>query len=219
MSQSSRQQFPLSDQPDHPGDSVSDEPARSSNSKYAIEIAKSEEFVTVDDVLLREVTEKTLAAELVARAEVSIAVVGNDVIRELHDRYLGKNTATDVLSFAFDSEDDTPGDPATANESASEPVAQKHIEGEVILSAEMALETASRFHWKPLDECILYLVHGLLHLVGYDDLTESDQKAMRTREKAILKFWNLTPQYADQPKSPFVSDDDVPVDPPRGADS
>jgi len=41
----------------------------------------------------------------------------------------------------------------------------------------------------------LYLVHGLLHLCGYDDLTESEQQIMRARERDILQNWSLTPHY------------------------
>ena len=71
MSESSRQQLPHPNQPDRICDSACDVPTRLPNSLYAIEIADSQEFVAIDEELLREVTEKTLAAESVARALIS----------------------------------------------------------------------------------------------------------------------------------------------------
>ena len=76
------------------------------------------------------------------------------------------------------------------------------IEGEVIVSAEMALQMAEQYHWHGADELCLYLVHGLLHLCGYDDLTEVEQIVMRQREREILRHWNLTPHYAEDTATP-----------------
>ncbi len=78
------------------------------------------------------------------------------------------------------------------------------IEGEVIVSAEMALEMAAQYHWQGSDELCLYLVHGLLHLCGYDDLSPEEQIVMRRRERDILQFWNLTPHYAEDAPAPIA---------------
>jgi hypothetical protein len=50
----------------------------------------------------------------------------------------------------------------------------------------MAAQTAGRFGWSARDELTLYLVHGLLHLCGYDDRTSRERRIMRGRERAIL---------------------------------
>ncbi len=52
----------------------------------------------------------------------------------------------------------------------------------------MAVRSAPRFDWSPAEELTLYLVHGLLHLCGYDDLTEPERRLMRRRERTILKL-------------------------------
>jgi probable rRNA maturation factor len=52
----------------------------------------------------------------------------------------------------------------------------------------MASQSASRFGWSPAQELALYLIHGLLHLCGYDDGTEPERRLMRRRERAILKL-------------------------------
>ncbi len=60
------------------------------------------------------------------------------------------------------------------------------IDGEVLVSAEMAVQMAARFGWSSRDELTLYLVHGLLHLCGYDDLSPTERRLMRQREREIL---------------------------------
>ena len=47
--------------------------------------------------------------------------------------------------------------------------------------------------WAAEDELLLYVVHGLLHLCGYDDLTDGARPVMRRRERQVLAYWQLTP--------------------------
>lgn len=156
---------------------------------YEIEITDSQSYVELDEDFLREVVERTLAEEQVAAAEISVAIVDNPTIHRLNREYLQHDYETDVLSFVLEEENGqefAPGAPGPRGTG-------KRIEGEVILSAQMAAQQAPQFLWSPQDEAVLYLVHGLLHLVGYDDLTEVEQRAMREREGAILSLWNLKP--------------------------
>ena len=74
---------------------------------------------------------------------------------------------TDVLSFAYSDE--------------GEPLA-----GEIIVNAELAARQAAGRPHSAQDELMLYLVHGLLHLLGYDDHTEEDVGRMRRREHEVL---------------------------------
>jgi hypothetical protein len=60
------------------------------------------------------------------------------------------------------------------------------LSGELIVSAEMAVAAAAAFGALPRDELALYIVHGLLHLCGYEDASESDAALMRRREDEIL---------------------------------
>jgi probable rRNA maturation factor len=71
--------------------------------------------------------------------------------------------------------------------------AGKRLDGEIIISAETALRNASRFGCRPVDEVELYLVHGLLHLCGYNDLSAAQRRLMRAREADILAHWNFKP--------------------------
>ena len=156
---------------------------------YEIDIAILESCAEVDEQCLRDVATRTLAFEEVEKATISIAVVDHNTIRDLHRRFLDKDSTTDVLSFTLESEQD----PAIKSESLLAGQTRrgrgKRIDAEVVVNAEMAAEKSKRFLWQPLDEVVLYLVHGLLHAVGYDDLTDPEQQLMRSRERALLKLW------------------------------
>jgi probable rRNA maturation factor len=131
---------------------------------------------------LRRIARATLAAEKVGSADISVAVVDDATIRRLNRRHLNHDYATDVLSFLFESQPST-GCAAGLDHAAAH---GHHIDGEVILSAEMAIRTADRLKTRAADEMAVYLVHGLLHLCGYDDQTPRRRRAMRSRERAIL---------------------------------
>ena len=135
-----------------------------------------------------------LAAEQCVSASISIAIVDNETIHDLNIRYLQHDYPTDVLSFLLEEE--------IAPDSLPIPKSSprgygKRIEGEIILSSEMAKQMATKYRWKPLDEVTLYVVHGLLHLCGYDDMTRKEQSSMQQREREVLAQWDLSPHYAE----------------------
>lgn len=172
---------------------------------YLVDVSNTQSAVDVEEAFLREVAERTLEDEGVAAADVSVAVVDNPTIHDLNVRYLEHDYATDVLSFLFESEG---GDEEAARAAERSGLATarrgagKNVEGEVIVSAEMARDRALEYGWRPLDELVLYLVHGLLHLAGYDDRSDQDRDVMRGRERAVLAFWNLVPRYAEDEAGP-----------------
>lgn len=178
--------------------------------EYQIEIADEQESLPVEHDRLLRVAQQTLACECVAAAQVSVAIVDANTMRRLNAAHLDHDCDTDVLSFLFDVQQQQPPD-ADAPRGAG-----KAIEGEVIVSADMARRRAGEFDWSPQDELVLYLVHGLLHLAGYDDLSPDEKRVMRSRERDILSLWQLVPRYAE---------DDLPAvrravdDSERGSDS
>lgn len=84
----------------------------------------------------------------------------------------------------------------------------KTIDGEIIVSSEYAARLAPEFGWRPLDELTLYIIHGLLHLCGYDDLTDEELPIMRRREREVLSIIGLEqPSNVPRP-SPLASTGD-----------
>jgi probable rRNA maturation factor len=65
------------------------------------------------------------------------------------------------------------------------------LEGEVIASAETAARESPRYKWPAEDELLLYLIHGTLHLVGYNDATPKERAVMRAREREVLRRFGV----------------------------
>jgi probable rRNA maturation factor len=109
--------------------------------------------------------------------ELSIALVEIDEIAELNARYRGKAGPTDVLSF--------PCDDPCAIVGPDEPVAL----GDVVIAPEAAVRQASELGHTVEEELNLLLVHGVLHLLGYDHEADEDAAAMQARERVLLDAW------------------------------
>jgi len=133
-----------------------------------VEISDTQSHLTIDPESLARIARRTLEAQGIGRASISIAVVDDPTIRALNARHLGHDWPTDVICFGL-SEPDAP-----------------ELAGELIVSAEMAATAARSSGVTPLDELALYVVHGLLHLSGLDDTTPDSAAAMRLREGEIL---------------------------------
>lgn len=151
---------------------------------YSIEIANNQDRLDIDEDYLRSVVEQTLQAEQIANATISIAILDNGAIHELNRQYLGHDYETDVLSFLL--EESGGSDDANLPRGAS-----KSIDGEIIASADYAIDQAGIYQWDPLNELTLYVVHGLLHLCGYDDLTDTELPIMRARERDIMALLGI----------------------------
>ena len=106
-------------------------------------------------------------------AEVSIAVVDDPTMRELNNRYLQHDYETDVLSFVLDCEPD-----------------DGILNGQLIVSSDTAKRFAEQLKISLDAELLLYVVHGSLHLVGFDDKTDEAASEMRAAEKEYLAKFN-----------------------------
>jgi probable rRNA maturation factor len=133
-----------------------------------VSIANPQELVPLDRRRLREIVRTVLEGEEVADYEISLAFVDNPAIHQLNRRYLGHDEPTDILTFPL-----------------SEPGAKK-LAGELVISAEMALAQAQERGHDVQAELALYVIHGLLHLCGYDDAELLAVQAMRQRERHYL---------------------------------
>ncbi len=115
------------------------------------------------------------AAEWVAeqynlqKITVSIAIVDDETIHELNREHLDHDWPTDVISFVFEFNEE-----------------HGVVEGEIVASRDTAVRLCSRAGWSAEDELLLYVVHGLLHLAGLDDIDPEDAAEMRGAERDCL---------------------------------
>jgi probable rRNA maturation factor len=152
-----------------------------------LEISNRQKHVRIGTAYICKVARAVLAAEQVAAARISVALADNATVRRVNREYLAHDYDTDVLSFLFESVSEPARGTAPRSRGAARPRGFGcRIDGEVLASAEMAVQMAVQFGWSPREELTLYLVHGLLHLCGYDDLSPRERRIMRDRERTVL---------------------------------
>jgi probable rRNA maturation factor len=138
-----------------------------------ISVACPQETVAVDRRLMRETARTVLDGEHVADYEISLAFVDNATIHRLNVRYLQHDEPTDVLTFPL-------------SEGGS-----KTLAGEIVIGAEVAANSASERGHDVQHELALYVIHGLLHLCGFDDHEAADATAMHSRERHYLTLLGI----------------------------
>lgn len=121
--------------------------------------------------------------DLPASAEVSITFVNNDTIADLNSRYRSKEGPTDVLSFECDNIKDSFPLPGGAD------AFDVYTLGDVIIATDVASAQAQEYGNSLEDEVSLLLVHGILHLCGYDHIEDDDAQVMEEMQKEILFAW------------------------------
>jgi len=119
--------------------------------------------------LIRRTARATLTAEGIRRGRLDIAVVRAAQMRRAHRRWRGTAALTDVLSF------DLRGGPQPGV-----------VDGQIIVCGDVARRAARRHRLDPRAELLLYVVHGCLHLVGYDDSSRAGFARMHRREDELL---------------------------------
>jgi len=139
---------------------------------FTIDVTDNQTTLTFDADRLRQAAEAILRDAGLVRGTLSIAVVDDPTIHELNNEFLQHDYPTDVLSFLLEQE-------------------TGEIEGEVIVSTDTAVRLAKQLGWPAENELLLYVVHGTLHLVGYEDSSDEERAAMHAAEDKVLAQFSL----------------------------
>ncbi|MGR5998343.1 rRNA maturation RNase YbeY [Bacillus cereus] len=130
--------------------------------------------------LIREVLEKAAQMENIEDgAEVSVTFVDNERIREINRDYRDKDQPTDVISFAMEEMGRRRNGDCWCRDAA-------HV-GDLIISIPRAKEQAEEYGHSFDRELGFLALHGFLHLLGYDHMTEEDEKRNVRKTKEILE--------------------------------
>ena len=144
--------------------------------QYLIELEHETDITGLDELALERLAAHALDVEHVAKpAELSVLLADDPTVHELNKTYRDTDEATDVLSFS---------------QSEGEPFAQPagaapHL-GDIVISIDTARRQATEYVISLQDEVSHLLVHGVLHLLGYDHEDSTDAEVMRRHEDAIL---------------------------------
>jgi len=114
------------------------------------------------------------------KSEISVLFTDDKFIRSLNTKYRGIDKPTDVLSFSLQEGD-----------VKSPEVESDKLLGDIIISAETAKMQADSLNHSMERELTVLLIHGLLHLTGYDHEEDKDYNIMRKKESEILKIFAL----------------------------
>ena len=132
-----------------------------------IQVHQDHPALQVDLSVVRMLVDTILRGEQREAASLNVILTRGPVVRKLNKKWLNHDHDTDVLSFAL-SDDDC-------------------IEGEIYVSLDYAQEHCGQFGASFLQEACRYVAHGLLHLIGYQDTSETDRTTMRRLEDDYLQ--------------------------------
>lgn len=128
------------------------------------------------------IVRRILKHKKVHDATLSLVFVSDRNIHHINKQYLGHDYPTDVITFDYLTDD-------PVQRRCRQQRRVHFVEGELIISVDTAKKNAIEYGTTPLKEITLYLIHGLLHLLGYDDHTDEDIKRMRAEEKKLMKLF------------------------------
>ena len=139
-------------------------------------IENLQDKIPINSKRIKEAVVKVLSLERIRKkGEITVCFVDDERIKRLNLKYLDKDSPTDVLAFDIA----WPKDP--------------NIFADIVISTDRATVNAGTFHTAPLYELYLYVIHGLLHLLGYKDKNKKDRLNMRKKEEFLLKSLNVHP--------------------------
>jgi probable rRNA maturation factor len=138
----------------------------------AVHITNRQKTLPIDRRRMRQAVRAIVRDAGASEATVGIAIVDDATIAKLHGQFLDDPEPTDVLSFVLER-------------------SERLLEGEVVVSADTASACSPRYNSTPEDELLLYVIHGTLHLVGYDDTAPRQRAVMRRKETEYLRLYAL----------------------------
>ncbi len=128
----------------------------------------NDQFRPASDVtFLEKVVSTVLNHVQQPEMEVSLLLTDDAGISQIHDQFMGDPTPTDVISFAMDGDAD------------------------LVVSVECANRVAAQRGHAAQAELALYVIHGILHVCGFDDIESQDRLAMREQETAVMQQLGL----------------------------
>lgn len=160
---------------------TADEPPQRSSMSGTIELIDPDETLDEPARHWLETHAARAAAELSLRGEVRVRLLRDDAMSAAHERYKGVTGPTDVLTFDL-------SDPGGV------------LDVDLMVCTDEAARRAGELGHDTRTEVLLYIVHGVLHCLGHDDLEEAESARMHAAEDAILESIGVGAVYAPNRK-------------------
>ena len=134
-------------------------------------VRNSQKLLPITAKAVKKIVRSVVDNESQSCDEVAVHFITTKKMCEMHASYFNDGSPTDCISFPMEADNDEP----------------YRMLGDVFVCPETALQYAAKHHVDPYLETTLYIVHGLLHLMGYDDMNSRDRKKMRAAEKRHMQ--------------------------------
>ena len=133
------------------------------DSGASVAVSNRQHRLKVNTYWLARIARRALNLVHDTNSQLGIVLVDDATIAQLNAQYHATPGPTDVLSFDYG-----------------------EGRGELIISVDCAIRQARRFRTTPIRELVLYVIHGILHLHGYNDISARDRRRMRAAERRLL---------------------------------
>lgn len=133
----------------------------------------------IDKSFVRKVVKHTLKKMEAEKSEVNIIFVGLEEIHEINKTYRNVDRPTDVISFALEDTEDVT-------------IYEERVLGDIYICLDKVHEQAKEYGHTEIREMAFLIVHGLLHLLGYDHMIKEEEKIMFGLQEEILNEMGIT---------------------------
>lgn len=139
-----------------------------------IQVEDTQSVLSIDPASISPIVHSVLELEKASCDEVIIHFIEEAELCAVHKQFFNDPSPTDCISIQVDGPDESP-----------------RFLGEVFISPKAAIDYLKENEGELYEELTLYLVHGLLHLLDYDDLEDEDRKKMRLAEKRQMDYLKM----------------------------
>lgn len=141
--------------------------------KFRVDIANTCSGYNIKKKEINHLSLLVLQGESIQSGEINIILVNDDFIIDLNKRYFNKNSVTDVISFNLD-----------------DSFTDDLLEGEVYIDTQQIARQAKEYETSFDDELNRIVIHGILHIIGYDDQSKDEKRKMTDKEDYYLSEFN-----------------------------
>ena len=139
---------------------------------FPVEVYNEQNFIRINEDKIKFICGKIISDAGFRSGRLGIVLGDNAITHALNIEYLEHDYATDVISFMIECHG-------------------SHLEAELVVSSEVAKERCDEFGWDDESELMLYVIHGTLHQVGYDDKTKAEALRMHQKEAMYLRLLGI----------------------------
>ncbi len=141
----------------------------------------TDDNIVVDKRILHNLIQDLKNSEKFTIESLQINILNSEYVLELNRKYLNHDYKTDIITFNYSGSHD-------------------NLEGEIFISFQDALGNAMKFNVNLDTELLRLIIHGILHMIGFDDMNEDDKKLMKNKENRLVgtfqsKYENIIIKY------------------------